>query len=399
MEQNTNEAPPALPPPALAAEVAVCVDETFAPGCRKPRHDGWTPARIGDFLFGLAACGTVEGAAAEAGMSPQSAYNFRNRRQGRAFAKMWDAVLIHRGRAKVAGDNLARAQAGNVSRRTRDGEVVEELHYHDNRLSMAVLTRLDRLAEKEAPNEEHLRALSEELEEFVEHLEAGGDADAFVEERRPGREQPKPEPEPPAEPLVPLGDRSPPDDFDRLARAVGISDWRDVDPFDIPVEDLDLEQRAEWTADQWVRAGRSGFLIWVECGEDAQARVAPETLAFIRDRALAEVQFRQAQEEESLRVEVGDLHPGGMREWTEDQWDRAERSGLLGALPEYAWPDRDEEPEDEESKDAAGEDVEAPWQASTSSTFSGEPPPPAADEGDEGDDPPPEPPGPRIRTL
>ena len=366
MEHITNSnlaTPPAEAPrdPELAAGVSACVEETFTPESRKARHDGWTPERIGDFLFGLASCGTVEGAAAAAGLSPQSAYNFRNRRQGRAFAKMWDAVLIHRGRAKVAGDNQARAVAGNVSRRMREGVVVEELHFHDNRLSMAVLTRLDRLAEKEAPNEDHLRALSEELEEFVECIEAGGDADAFVEERRPEREQAQPEAEPKAA-SAPGADT---DEFDRLAGLVGCSDWRDVEPLDIPVDDLDLAQQAQWTADQWVRAGRSGFLIWVECGEDAGPELAPETLAFVCDRALTRAQARQEELEESLRVEVGDLHPGGMPGWSEEQWVRAERSGLLGDLPDYVW----RQLRGGEAREEREEAPDPPSEASTSSTF------------------------------
>ena len=63
--------------------------------------------------------------------------------------------------------------------------IVGEYHYYDNRLAMSLLTRLDRLAEKEAASEAHLRALSEDLDEFIDCVAQGGDADAFVEARRP----------------------------------------------------------------------------------------------------------------------------------------------------------------------------------------------------------------------
>ena len=100
---------------------------------------------------------------------------------------MWDAVLIDRSRARLAAENQHVATLGCVSRRYRDGELVGEYHYRDNRLAMAMLSRLDRLAEREAPADDHLRALSEDLDEFIACAAEGGDLDAFVEARRPER--------------------------------------------------------------------------------------------------------------------------------------------------------------------------------------------------------------------
>lgn len=167
-------------PSLLAATLA----ETF-PGARKPRHDGFTAEAIARFLEDLAAHGIVEYAARAAGVSAQAAYAFRNRRSGRAFARMWDAVLIHRARARLAAENQHVATLGCVSRRYRNGELVGEYHYRDNRLAMAMLSRLDRLAERETPNDDHLRALSEDLDEFIACLAEGGDLNAFVGARRP----------------------------------------------------------------------------------------------------------------------------------------------------------------------------------------------------------------------
>src|SRR3954452_14165242 len=182
----------------LADRIADTIEGSFPPGSRKPRHDGFMPEKIGAFLRDLAASGVVEHAAAAAGLTASAAYAFRNRRQGRAFAKMWDAVLVHRARARLASELQGRAIAGCVSIRKRDGEVVGEYHYYDNRLAMALLTRLDRLADKEAASEAHLRVLSEDLDEFIDCLAEGGDADAFVEVRRP--REPEPAPAPPAPP-------------------------------------------------------------------------------------------------------------------------------------------------------------------------------------------------------
>jgi hypothetical protein len=133
----------------------------------------------------------VETACKRVGLSASSAYAFRNRRSGRAFAIGWDSVLIHRARTRLADEVLGRSIAGCTETVRRDGEVVAERHRFDNRLSMAVLTRLDKLAEKEAAREEQLRAVSEDFEDLLDCIEEGGDAEAFVEARRP-----KPEPEP-----------------------------------------------------------------------------------------------------------------------------------------------------------------------------------------------------------
>jgi len=194
-EAATDEAASLLP--ALAGTFA----QTFPPGARKPRHDGFTPAAVGVFLEDLAAHGIVEHAARAAGVSASAAYALRNRRSGRAFAMMWDAVLIHRSRARLAAENQQAATFGCTSRRFGpDGELIGSYQYRDNRLAMAMLARLDRLAEREAPADDHLRALSEDLEDFIACAAEGGDLDAFVEARRP---PPAPEAEPPPAPQAP----------------------------------------------------------------------------------------------------------------------------------------------------------------------------------------------------
>ena len=158
-----------------------------APPARRCRHDGWTPERQVVFLEALAACGIVTDACARAGLSAQSAYAFRNRRSGRAFAIAWDAVLVHRARGRLADEVFSRAMNGCIEQIRQNGEVTAERHRFDNRLSMAVLSRLDRLAEQQGGREEHLRAVSEDLDDLLDCIEQGGDADAFVEARKPAR--------------------------------------------------------------------------------------------------------------------------------------------------------------------------------------------------------------------
>ena len=265
MEQNHPSSPHAASEEAAYPSL---ISDLLEEGCwdaGRPRHDGWTPDRLRTFLETLAACGVVADACRAASMSPQSAYALRNRRAGRAFADMWDAVLVHRARARMEGELMSRALCGCVERVEGTDGTSRERHRYDNRLSMAMLTRLDRLAEKEGKRDETLRTLSEDFEDFLDAVEAGGDLDAFVAERVPA-EPPAPEPAPePSAADVPR--RQPRDDYDTLATLSGCSDWRHVHFTEIPVADLDPSRKEEWDEDAIVRAGRSHYLDWLEMAE------------------------------------------------------------------------------------------------------------------------------------
>lgn len=330
-------AEPPLLSDCLDGILAETLADTFTPESRKPRHDGWTPEAVAGFLRQLAATGVVEHAARTVGMSATAAYNFRNRRQGRAFAKMWDAMLVHRARARIASELQARAIAGCVSVRKRDGEVVGEYHYYDNRLAMALLTRLDRLAERDAASDAHLRTLSEDLDDYCDYVAAGGDADAFVEARRP----PDPEPEP-----APL----PPDDDPGLrdyARLTGCHHYRDVHPSEIEIWDLDPTRQEEWEPDQWVRFFRSGFSAWLEIRRKVRPDSplgpgAPLRYHFARLASTAanpEGTAAPLEPEEAAATDTADLDSTPIWDWSEDQLIRAWRSGLLLNLPDEFWDD------------------------------------------------------------
>src|SRR3954462_8865347 len=59
----------------------------------KTRRDGWTPERQLRFLDALARTRSISKAAAAAGMSRESAYRLRERREGALFAALWDEAL------------------------------------------------------------------------------------------------------------------------------------------------------------------------------------------------------------------------------------------------------------------------------------------------------------------
>jgi hypothetical protein len=325
--------------------ISDCLTETFQPAGRKPRHDGWTPERVGEFLRMLAACGVVEDSCKLVGLSAAGAYALRNRREGRAFARVWDAILIHRSRARLAGELMSRSMNGCIEAIRRDGAVAAERHRYDNRLSMAMLTRLDRLAEKEAPNDDHLRALSEDMEAFIDCAAEGGDLDDFVEARRP---------QPPA--AAPPREPDPFPDLVTLARAAGCPDYRDVPPNDIEVRDLDPTRTSEWDSDQWIRAFRSGFMTWLDIREKGDPDFAyssghPHCFAALRkgvDAAFVLNSDDPANPMEMKRqgraadIDVADLSLVPIEDWTDEQCARASCSGFLYRVPVEFW----EEPAD-----------------------------------------------------
>ena len=108
------------------------------------RHDGWTGEKMATFCETLAETAVVAEACDAAHMGISGAYAARRRNP--VFARRWDAALSI-ARERLADTLLARSMEGNVEQLYRDGELVGERHVLDNRLGLAILRRLDRLAE------------------------------------------------------------------------------------------------------------------------------------------------------------------------------------------------------------------------------------------------------------
>ena len=221
---------------------------------RHARHDGFTGPRRAVFLEEIAGGATVAEAARAAGISPTTAYNLRNRREGRAFDLAWEAAM-RRGRKVLADRYRDRAIEGQISTRyDKDGNVVGTRHFVDNRLAMAVLTRLDRKVEAYRDDERLVTALAEEFEELLDCVEEGGDAEAFIDARRP--------------PSVEYPGEARESDASIIARHKRMHRFDNIDPEDIDTADLDPAKRDEWTDDQWDRAEASGFLDGLPDEED-----------------------------------------------------------------------------------------------------------------------------------
>jgi hypothetical protein len=143
--------------------------ETSFTQTRALRHDGWTPERRRRFLERMAECGVIVEACEAAGMSARSAYNLRDRDP--LFAAGWDAANV-KARAPLSDEAYSRARNGVVERIYKDGVVVAERHRYDNRLTMAVLARLDaRIDRAEEKGAAHLNLVAR----WDEYLDALGD--------------------------------------------------------------------------------------------------------------------------------------------------------------------------------------------------------------------------------
>jgi hypothetical protein len=108
------------------------------------RHDGWTPARKAQFLEALAGDGNVRAACARVGLSREAAY--RLRRRDPLFARAWAAAQVQ-ARESVGEVFGTRAIEGIEEEVWYRGEVVGTRRRYDNRLLLAHMARLDKLAE------------------------------------------------------------------------------------------------------------------------------------------------------------------------------------------------------------------------------------------------------------
>ncbi len=232
--QPTSADLPATPPALLTGSRKSC---------------GWTPDRQRAFLEFLAAGQTVEAACRLVGLTSQSAYAFRARATGAAFAIGWHAALLLQ-RQRLADTLTARAFDGHVVTVTRaDGEVIER-HQYDNRLALAMLARADRIAGGEDTDRfgegQAARLAAAEWERYLDVIGAdAGPANAglFLALRCEGQ-----------------GIKEGAAQLVRLARAdlyrrTGAGVAGEVD-----TSDLDLIDRAAWSADQWMRAEAAGLL-------------------------------------------------------------------------------------------------------------------------------------------
>ena len=218
--------------------------DAVAPPLRA-RHDGWSPERQRTFCERIAEGYTVEDACRVVQLTISSAYAFRRRANGSAFALGWDAARLL-ARDTVADTLLSRALDGQTETVTRpNGDVVERFRY-DNRLASQMLARLDRYADGQgaaAPGHA-ARLIAQEFNAYLDLLQRDGAtarAGLFLGLRVDR-------------------DATGLDSVVALARADGFLRSGAGLAAEVDTADLDPAQRADWTAGQWARAEAAGLL-------------------------------------------------------------------------------------------------------------------------------------------
>lgn len=257
------------------------------PGAPAPRQDGWTPERERIFLTTLAETGVVADAARAAGMSRESAYARRNSAAGHAFALGWDAAILL-SRHATADDVASRSRHGVIDKIYRNGELVAERHRYDNRLTMAHLTRLDRLA-AEAERRPEVHAVAAEYDRYLDSLpEGNAGAERFLAARFPLHHDDS-GPREPGEAwshsdhtlLRPGSERA------MLARHTAYAEAGGGLAREIRLDDLDPARMLDWTPEQLARAEHGGLLAML--GRESW----PEAISAPPDDADGNCQLRE----------------------------------------------------------------------------------------------------------
>jgi hypothetical protein len=117
----------------------------FYPVPVKPRADGWTVQRQANFLGWLAETGSVSAACVRVGMSRNSAYKLRGKRDAESFAAAWDAALGMPVRKVTIDDLHFLAHHGLVKPLFRGGKYIRSQRKPDNSALLRLMARFDRL--------------------------------------------------------------------------------------------------------------------------------------------------------------------------------------------------------------------------------------------------------------
>lgn len=212
------------------------------------RHNGWTPDRQRAFLEYLAQGLTVSDAATLVGLSAASAYAFRARAAGAAFAVGWQGALLLQ-RNRLVDELTSRAFRGQTETIIRPDGARHERHRYDNGLALRLLARLDKVAAAELPDRTgDARAARLAAQDWDRYLDLiGGDASParaglFLSLRSTEGE---------ADAIAPIVALARADLYQRT----GAGHSGEVD-----AHDLDPAQRHAWSAADWARAEAAGLV-------------------------------------------------------------------------------------------------------------------------------------------
>ena len=216
----------------------------------RARHDGWSPDKQVVFLEALARTGNVKAAARYAGLSREGAYKLRRRPDARAFARAWDAAIIH-ARDIFQDELMDKGLNGWREAVWHQGEEVGTRERWSAPLFLAALARLDKMADGLDVAGKPARVAAEKFDDLLEGIGKGDDCAALVDEiDGAGRTA--------EQPLQSSLTNA------QIMNALQLQQGRErilaMAPEDIDVSDLNLDDCEEWGELDWERADRSGFL-------------------------------------------------------------------------------------------------------------------------------------------
>ncbi len=216
----------------------------------RERHDGWSPDRQLVFLEALARTGNARAAARYAGLSRESAYKLRRRPDARAFARAWDAAIIH-ARDVFQDELMDKGLNGWREAVWHQGEEVGTRERWSAPLFLAALSRLDKMADGIDLAGKPARVAAEKFDDLLEGIGKGEDCAELVEEIDGAGRMAS------SQPQSSLSNSN-------LLATIALHSEREkiqaMAPEEIDVSDLDIAEREEWDDLQWERAERSGLL-------------------------------------------------------------------------------------------------------------------------------------------
>ncbi|WP_108812615.1 hypothetical protein [Sphingorhabdus sp. Alg231-15] len=215
----------------------------------RARHDGWSPDRQVVFLEALARTGNVRAAARYAGLSRESAYKLRRRPDARAFARAWDAAIIH-ARDIFQDDLMDKGLNGWSEAVWHQGEEVGTRERWSAPLFLAALARLDKMADRIDLAGKPAQVAAERFDDLLDGIGKGEDCAALVDEIDASGET--------------VGASSGALSNAQIMKALELQHGREkiqaMAPEDTNVSDLDVTDCEEWDDLDWERADRSGLL-------------------------------------------------------------------------------------------------------------------------------------------
>uniref|UniRef100_UPI000D68B7BA hypothetical protein n=1 Tax=Sphingorhabdus sp. EL138 TaxID=2073156 RepID=UPI000D68B7BA len=212
-------------------------------------HDGWAPVMQVVVLGALAWTGNVKAAARYAGLSREGAYKLRRRPDARAFARAWDAAIIH-ARDVFQDELMDKGLNGWREAVWHQGEEVGTRERWSAPLFLAALSRLDKMADGLDVAGKPARVAAEKFDDLLEGIGKGDDCAALVDEIDGAGRTAEQE----------HGSLSNAQIMNALQLQQGRERILAMAPEDIDVSDLDLADCEEWGELDWERADRSGFL-------------------------------------------------------------------------------------------------------------------------------------------